>query len=175
MQIYGIPEPLLKGKKVAPSQTRVRGIQTELPPIITGNLTTLQLFVDIFYVNGLEFLHTKTKNQDTQRNLNYITINHLKNKKANTIIIYLKRILRRLRSRNFQITVVHGDNEFNVDSIKDACVPSNFHISSKNEHIPVIERSIRIVKERVRCTSHSIPYVCYPKIMTIALMEQIVG
>ena len=80
-------------------------------------------------------------------------------KKANTVIIYLKKFLRRLRSRNFQITVVHGDNEFNVDSIKDACVPSKFHICSKNEHIPVIERSIRTVKERARYTSHYIPYV----------------
>ena len=63
---------------MAPTQTSARGYQTELHPMITGNLTNLQLFIDIFYVNGLSFLHTKTKNQNAQRHLNYITINHLK-------------------------------------------------------------------------------------------------
>ena len=119
VQIYGVPAPLLKGKKVAPTQTSARGYQTELHPMITGNLTNLQLFIDIFYVNGLAFLNTKTQNQNARRHLNYITINHLKNKKAATIIIHLKRILRRLRTRNFKVAVIHGDNEFNVDSIKD--------------------------------------------------------
>jgi len=173
IKIYGVPEPLLRGKKVAPAQSSARGIQVDLPPTITNELKRIQLFVDIFYVNGLAFLHTKAKNQGVHRHLNYITINHLKNKKSQTIIMFLKKVLRLLRARDFKVTVIHGDNEFNVESIKDACVPSSFHICAKNEHIPVIERSIRTVKERARCTCHSIPYMCYPKIMTIALMEQI--
>ena len=81
--------------------------------------------------------------------------------------------MRRLLTRNFRVTVIHGDNELNIDSIKDSCLPSNLHICSKNEHVPVIERSIRTVKERAWCTSHSIPYVCNPKLVKIALMEHI--
>ena len=173
IKIYGIPEPLLRGKKVAPTQLSVRGIQVDLSPTITNKLKHIQLFVDIFYVNTLAFLHKKAKNQEGHRHLNYVTINHLKNKKSQTIIMFLKKVLRRLRMRGFKVTVIHGDNEFNVDSIKDACIPSRFHICAKNEHIPVVERSIRTVKERARCTCHSIPYTCYPRIMTIALMEQI--
>ena len=59
IKIYGIPEPLLRGKKVAPTQSSVRGIQVDLSPTITNKLKHIQLFVDIFYVNTLAFLHTK--------------------------------------------------------------------------------------------------------------------
>ena len=75
--------------------------------------------------------------------------------------------------RGFKVTVIHGDNEFNFESIKDACVSSRLHICAKNKHIPVIERSTRIVEERARFTRHSIPYTCYPEIITNVLMEQI--
>ena len=73
IKLYGVSEPLLQGIKVA-----VRGYQTELHPMITANLTNLQLFIDILYDNGLTFLHTKTKDENVQLHLNYIKINHLK-------------------------------------------------------------------------------------------------
>ena len=87
IKIYGTPS----GKKVAPPQSSTRGIKVDLTPTITNKLKHIQLLVDIFYANGLTFIHTKAKNQGVHRHLNYITINHLKNTKSQSIIIFLKK------------------------------------------------------------------------------------
>ena len=43
------------------------------------------------------------------------------------------------------------------------------NICSADEHVPAIERRIRMVKERHRCIRHGLPYACIPKLMTIEL------
>jgi hypothetical protein len=39
------------------------------------------------------------------------------------------------------------------------------NLASANEHEPFIERRIRVVKERVRCIRHSLPFNSIPKVM----------
>ena len=51
---------------------------------------------------------------------------------------------------------LHADNEFKC--LKESIRPVLTHITTKNEHVPGVERSIRAVKERVRSEIHSLPF-----------------
>ena len=48
----------------------------------------------------------------------------------------------------FNITDVHGDNSFNIKSIKSHLLPIYKHIYGKEEHVGIIERIIMVIKER---------------------------
>ena len=76
-EIYGVAEPLLRGKMVAPSQNPNRSVQVPLPNNLSKEQSRLQLYIDLIYVNGNVFLHTKAK--DLNDNLNFVTIDYLKN------------------------------------------------------------------------------------------------
>ena len=74
IKIYGPPEPLLSGKKTASSQTQFINCQVQLPIEILQHHKYLQLFMDIFYVNRIPFLITKTSK------VNYVTVSPFKNR-----------------------------------------------------------------------------------------------
>jgi hypothetical protein len=48
------------------------------------------------------------------------------------------------------------------------------NLASANEHVPEIERRIRVVKERCRATRHSPPFGRIPKIMTTHIVLNVV-
>ena len=75
------------------------------------------------------------------------------------------------KARRLTITYMHGDNEFEEDNIREVCFLALMHICVMGEHIPVIERSIRIMKEYFRCVYHGIPYRSIPYIVVISLMK----
>jgi hypothetical protein len=49
------------------------------------------------------------------------------------------------------------------------------NLASANEHVPEIERIIRIVKERCRSTRHSLPFETIPKLMTIHIVLNVLN
>jgi hypothetical protein len=48
------------------------------------------------------------------------------------------------------------------------------NLASANEHVPDIERRIRVVKEQCRATRHSLPFKIIPKLMTIHIVLNVV-
>ena len=58
--------------------------------------------------------------------------------------------------RGFEIAEMYGDNEFNINKLKTTITPTILHLCASNEHVPIIERSIRTIKERARSTCHSL-------------------
>ena len=57
-----------------------------------------------------------------------------------------------------------------MDEIKNSQLPALFHIYGKDEHVGLIERSNRTIKNKARTITHSIPYKKIPKIMMIGLI-----
>ena len=55
--------------------------------------------------------------------------------------------------------------------LKQKMMPSNMNICAKDEHIHIIEGTIRTTKERSWCTTHSVPYTRLPIIMTKSLVQ----
>jgi hypothetical protein len=72
--------------------------------------------------------------------------------------------------RGFCITVLHADGEFAplktlIDTMPGR--PIMVNLASANEHVPEIERQIRVVKERCRSSRHNLPFQRIPKLLTI--------
>ena len=165
--LYGVAPSLAQGKMVAPSQVANSASQVPLNELSFAGSTKIKLYVDIFYVNGLCFLHTKSKD------INFITIHHLHNRKHSRLLKLLKHVIAKYITRGFTITDIFADNEFDHDDFHHLALPANLHICAQNEHVPIIERSIRTVKERARAICQGLPYLHFPKLMTISLLESI--
>jgi hypothetical protein len=71
--------------------------------------------------------------------------------------------------RGFSIAAYNGDNEF--EKLRDHLSPTTLNIVARGEHVGPIERSIRTIKERVRCSCQGLPYKRIPKIMTQSIVE----
>jgi len=62
----------------------------------------------------------------------------------------------------FQITSVHGDNEFTM--LRGKLHPIPLDIAARDEHVEDIERAIITVKERSRCTTSTLPFNKLPEL-----------
>ena len=67
-------------------------------------------------------------------------------------------VINMYNKRGFDIANVYGDNKFDIDRLREHLRHANLHIHGKGEHIGVIERSIRSIKDRCRSMRHDFPY-----------------
>ena len=84
LEIYGEAPEILAGKMNAPSMIKNDNSQVLKHELNDLKSRRVKLYIDIFYVNGLVFLHTKSKKID------YITIQTLTSKKGTEIRKKLK-------------------------------------------------------------------------------------
>ena len=139
-----------------PEHTKHRA-RVPIPPPILQQHRDVRLFMDYFYVNGRPFFHTLSDL------INFRTAQECRGRGKSECRDHLDAIVNKYESRGFKITDYHGDNEF--AHIEGHVVPATTHICATGEHVPEIERSIRTVKERTRCTVHSMPYKRLPNMM----------
>ena len=142
---------------------------TYLPPDIIKHHRHIQLYMDFFYVNKMPFLHTKSGKLD------YLTVAPTKSRSKETIINEAQRVTKMYERRGFSIEKYHGNNEFDMNDLRETIRPGILLICANEEHVHKIERSIRTIKERCRGTCHSVPYKRYTRLMTKSLVEGIVG
>jgi hypothetical protein len=163
--IYGPPVPILKGKmtRAKPGQQNLKRIP--LPPPILANHRDLHLYMDFFYVNKIPFLHTKTSK------VNFLTVQSGPNRSKGSIKAGIATVLDIYHVRGFQITNFHGDNEFDLQLLRDFIRPASLHIYGRNEHVGVVEWSIRTIKECCRCMCNAVPFKRYTKLMTKHLVD----
>jgi hypothetical protein len=71
--------------------------------------------------------------------------------------------------QGFQIVFIKGNGEFAPLEAWMATVygAPKLNLASANEHIPEIERKIRVIKERVRAVIYSIPFNSLPARMLV--------
>ena len=78
------------------------------------------------------------------------------------------------KSRGFKKEVFHGDNEFNLNYLREHIRTKILNICAKLLHIPIIERALKIIKQVPLCTTHSVPYKRYRKLITRSPVECII-
>ena len=163
--IYGPAKPLLQGAmtRLKPTTNKIEKIPLTLP--VSTQHQSVNLSVDFFYVNGHVFFTSKSAK------LNFVTAKYHKTREMRSIIETLNEIKHIYHSRGFTIDNIHGDNEFNKNDIKKSQLPALFHIYGKDEHVGLIERSNRTVKNKARVMTHATPYRKIPKVMTIGLVQ----
>ena len=139
--IYGPAVPLLQGKMARKKSQKPNTTYTPIPASIVTQHPSLQLYIDFFYVNGLPFLHTKTNI------VNFITVQSGHTRSFQSIIKGLDIVFNLYQQRGFTITNVHADNEFDIPRLHTHLRPSVLQIYGREEHVGVIERSTRTIKE----------------------------
>lgn len=157
--IYGKDIAFLKGKTTASAaKPHVEDfIPTALPPDILTLHPTVTLCIDLFYVLGLGF------HLSTSRNIHYLSCHAIADRTKSALQECLKKDLKLYQDRGFQPTAVHADGEFNT--MRSSFPNIHFTICSADDHVPEIERAIRTVKEYVRTTIHGMPYARLPRIL----------
>jgi hypothetical protein len=111
------------------------------------------------FVNKIPFF------MSLSRNICFITAEVLNNRKQPTLTKALQQIHGIYSKQGFCITLILGDSKFECNR---GAIVTNLH--SEDEHVPDIERCIRTVKERTRCTYNMTPFEHFPPRMIIEMV-----
>jgi hypothetical protein len=124
---------------------------------------TDEINMDFMYVNGTPYLHTKSSA------IKFLSVQPCKGRGQKEMERGIDKVTTKFKQRGFDIIAFNGDNEF--EKLRDHVSPTPLNIVGRGEHVGIIERSIRTVKERVRCSCQGIPYKRIPKLMTRSIVE----
>ena len=148
-EIYGTCIPSLKGKTVARKSTIA-----EHDKIVKTVRQVQQLHVDIMYVEGDPYLIS------ISAPLGLMIASDLPNRTADSVKERLNTHLARYRSEGFEIATIFCDGEGAVARLITGLnlAGVRVNIAGPGQHVPVIERCIRMIKERIRCIVTTLPY-----------------
>ena len=149
-QIYGKDIAALKGKT-----TRKPSMQAGESEKIVGLVRKDQnLYMDIMFVDGLPFFISKAQP------LGLIQVTDLKGRRHSTVILKaFQEHYDNLNDKGYKIMNVYTDGESGIDTIRNYIQRvANYNPAGPEQHVPVIERTIRTVKERTRSVLCGLPY-----------------
>ena len=100
------------------------------------------LTLDVLFVNKISFLLTLSQR------ICFTAVNHLAKRTVPQIFVAFMEIYQYYMHSGFHITTVHSDGEFSPLQDLVAALPGGhvINLESDNEHVPEIERKIRVVK-----------------------------
>jgi hypothetical protein len=81
----------------------------------------------------------------------------------------IDKVVSQFTQRGFKIVAFNGDNEF--ETLREHLSPTPLNVVARGEHMGPIERSVRTIKERVRCSCQSLPYKKITRLMTWSIVE----
>ena len=170
LKIWGKNIAALKGKTVRIKPIPVIKDFVKVPKELMKLHKEVFLTMDIFFVNKIPFFLTLS------RKICFTAVNHLADRTVPQIFKAFKEIYQYYLQRGFRITTVHADAEFEPLTTLIKALPGgpDVNLASTNEHVPEIERRIRVVKERCRATRHSLPFQRIPKLLTIHIVFHVV-
>ena len=148
--IFG-PDPVaLKGK----SKQSSSDIYVEHPsPSISAKSSQL-LHVDILFVHQIPFLLSLSTP------LLFLMVDPIEARHAQLIWKALSKQLSLYASKGFTISSILSDHEGGLVALKTNIerLGITINIAGPDQHVPAIENRVKTVKERVRCTLHSLPF-----------------
>ena len=157
-KVYGKSIAMLKGKTVRSAPPVVRQNVIEIPKEIRELHKRVTLTIDVFFVNKIPFFITYSLV------ICFLSVTHLSGQKAPIIFRALKAMINYYLQRGFQVVFIKGDGAFKpLQALMDTVYGApQLNLTSAEEHVPEIERRIRVVKERVRAIVYSIPFNMLP-------------
>jgi hypothetical protein len=78
-------------------------------------------------------------------------------------------VINMYQTRGFNISRIKADQEFSC--ITNDILPIPLNVADEDDHVHEVERSIRTIKERTRCTVQGLPFQRVPKMMMRAIIE----
>jgi hypothetical protein len=163
LKIWGKNIAALKGKTTRKKPDPVARDMAKVPMNLLQLHKEVFMTLDVFFVNSVPFFLTLS------RKTCFTAVTQLANRTVPQIFKAFKEIYQHCLQQGFRITTVHADGEFAPLQTLIASMPGGplVNLTSANEHVPDIERRIRVVKERARATRHGYPFPRIPKLLTI--------
>ena len=167
-KIWGKDIAMLKGKTVKRKPLPVVKDLVKVPREFIKLHRDVTLAVDIFFLNKIPFFVSLS------RVIYFTAVNHLSDRKIDSIFQAFKKIYTCCLHRGFRIEIVLADGEFEPLKPLIEAIPfgPRLNVSAKSEHVADIERRIRVIKERTRAMRHAMPFTRIPKLLTIHLVFQ---
>jgi len=72
-------------------------------------------------------------------------------------------VLHLCNAKEYHITAIHADQEFRC--IREEVILVELNICATDDHVSEVERSVRTIKEQVRCTMHGLPFKKISRVM----------
>ena len=166
-EMLGRSEYAVQGKTTRTQPDAVVDRIVEVPSTIMEYYRDVELSVDVMHVNRVPFLVTLSKS------IHYATVNALDNMKISTLEKTISTVFKIYAIRGFNVTTIHVDIQFKAMKDRKRISPA-VNVVSKDEHVPEIERMIRVIKERARCYYAMLPYKRIPRMMIIQLMTTVI-
>ena len=162
--VYGQHIALIKGKTTR-CLTNIPKIPAQIPlPLkLLKHHPYDQINMDFLHVNKHPYLHTKSSI------IKLGSIQPCKSRGKKEIIDGISKVRKMFEDRGFKINGYHGDNEF--ECLRDTVNPVPLYIVARGEHVGIVERSIRTIKERARCHCQNTPFRKIPKVMVDDLLS----
>ena len=113
------------------------------------------------------------------KHIKYISIDPIKERSRYQVFISLDKVFKTYNKADFRIHTVYADPEFGfmqdsvanldvdmvIDDARNSADDPNINVAIAQEHVPEVERMIRVIKERYRSLWHRMPYKAMPIVM----------
>ena len=139
----------------------------EIPEKLKDEHKNVTLCADIVFVDNIPFFHT------ISIDLNFRTIEELATRTQRDILEALDNVFRIYNKAGYTVVEIRTDPEFTSlqnDLFDDMDIIIN--PTAAGEHVPEIERSNRVVKERLRALFSRLPYEMLPRQMVYFAAKQ---
>ncbi|KAI2491389.1 Reverse transcriptase (RNA-dependent DNA polymerase) [Fragilaria crotonensis] len=165
-RIFGPDLGSLKGKTVHKRPDPVKIDHANIPGSVVSRYRNVVLAGDIMFVNKLPFFVT------ISRHIKFGTSELLTNRKIETIFEATKRVYQQYMKRGFKITSILMDGEFDTGGYRGelSALGITLNVVAAEEHVPEIERHIRVIKERARSVINTLPFDKVPARVIIELV-----
>jgi len=164
--IFGPDLAGVRGRTVRRPPEAVWTDYVQLPRFILERYRVVVLTADVMFVNKVPFLVSQS------RGLNLITCEFLPSRTAKSLASKID-LIRHLYARGgFMVGTILMDNEF--EKLRPLIPGININTTAAKEHVPEIERRIRVIKERGRALLNTLPFTKMPQIILIELIYHVV-
>jgi hypothetical protein len=157
-----------RGKTVRNTQDPVMADYVEIPKEILDLNKEVTMAADMMFVNELPFVTT------ISRKINFATIEYMINRSEPNLIKYLSKIISLYKARGFAPSTAIMDREFECLCIDLLSHGVNLNTTAASEHVPDIERQIRLIKERARVIRSTLSFKIIPGRMVIKMLANAV-
>ncbi len=153
--IFGKDLASVRGKTVQWAPAPVVGDYVAVPRGVIERKKTVTLAVDVFFMDGIAFLLT------VSRNIKFITTEHVATRTAKSLSKHLDRVIQNYTLTGFSVCTILMEGEF--EKVKNELALAVCNTTAAKEHVSEAERSIRTIKERTRGIVGTLPFEFIPR------------
>jgi hypothetical protein len=165
-KIFGPNIATLKGKTVRRTPEGVMTEYVEVPSKIINLNKNVTLAVDIMFVCGLPFM------VNISREIKFTTVEYLPGQRQPILVNSLRKILRLYQCCGFKMETALTDRDF--ECLMDDIPELDLNTTAASEHMPDIERQIKVIKDRTRAIMITFPFKRLPSRVIIEMMQYMI-